>query len=221
MPSDSSGQDDCCNSRMFNTFVSSDCKWVWRVSGAFVSSGYKWMLSALVLVSISACQPESEGFAQESAQESTPALGIPVSEVDLQHFDLIVDQSGDTLPAGSGTPVQGEQIYRQRCQACHGVEGEGTINNTRVAGGDMQSTETPIRTVGSFWPHTTTLFDFVRRAMPADAPKSLSDDEVYQVTAFLLYLNDIIEEDTVIDAESLLEIELPNADGFIDRSTIH
>ena len=109
---------------------------------------------------------------------------------------------------------------QQRCQACHGVTGEGTINNTRLAGGEL-SAEPPVRTVGSFWPHATTLFDYIRRAMPADAPKSLSDDEVYQATAVVLFLNGIIAEDTVLDAESLLQVQMPNADGFIDRSSVH
>ena len=84
----------------------------------------------------------------------------------------------------------------------------------------MQSEETPLRTVGSYWPYASTIFDFVRRAMPADAPKSLSNEEVYQVTAYVLYLNGIIQEDTLINADSLNAIKMPNADGFIDRSHI-
>ena len=84
----------------------------------------------------------------------------------------------------------------------------------------MHSAGPPIRTVGSFWPHATTLFDYVRRAMPADAPKSLSDDEVYQVSAYILHLNGIIDQDTVMDAETLPAVKMPNADGFIDRSAV-
>ena len=149
-----------------------------------------------------------------------PTAGIPLSEADLAAVDLIVDESGAALPAGSGNPTQGRLVFEQRCQSCHGITGEGTIPNTRLVGGDMHSVDTPLRTVGSFWPHSTTLFDYVRRAMPADAPKSLSNDEVYQVTAYLLYLNGIIGEDTTVDASSLLAIEMPNADGFIDRSHV-
>lgn len=149
-----------------------------------------------------------------------PASGIPISEADLAAVDLIVDESGATLPAGSGTATQGRLVFQQRCQSCHGASGEGTIPNTQLVGGDMHSIDTPLRTVGSFWPHSTTLFDYVRRAMPADAPKSLSNDEVYQVTAYVLYLNGIIDEEARIDAGSLLSVEMPNADGFIDRSHI-
>ena len=85
----------------------------------------------------------------------------------------------------------------------------------------MQSEGTPLRTVGSYWPEASTVFDFVRRAMPADAPKSLSDDEVYQVVAYVLYMNGIIGEDAELNSTTLPQVEMPNADGFIDRSIVH
>jgi cytochrome c len=96
--------------------------------------------------------------------------------------------------------------------------GEGTSAATRLVGGDMQSEERPIRTVGSYWPHASTLFDYVQRAMPADAPKSLSSSEVYQVIAYILNMNGIIEASLVLNRDSLLQVEMPNKDGFIDRS---
>ena len=82
----------------------------------------------------------------------------------------------------------------------------------------MQSEERPIRTVGSYWPHASTLFDYVQRAMPADAPKSLTSDEVYQVIAYVLHLNSIIEDSLVLNKETLMQVEMPNKDGFIDNS---
>ena len=106
------------------------------------------------------------------------------------------------------------------CAVHNGAEGEGTSGNTVIVGGDMQSEGPPLRTVGSYWPYASTVFDFIRRAMPATAPKSLSDEQVYQVTAYVLFMNDIIDEDTELNAESLPRIIMPNADGFIDRSQV-
>ena len=158
-------------------------------------------------------------FFVSSAQE-TVRLGTPVSEADLAGFDLIAEPSGAGFPTGSGTARQGKAIYEARCAACHALNGEGTSAATVLVGGDMQSEGTPLRTVGSYWPYASTVFDFIRRAMPADAPKSLSDEEAYQVSAYVLYLNGLVGEDEVLNAESLPRIRMPNADGFIDQSAI-
>lgn len=155
------------------------------------------------------------------AQDQQPALGSVISESDLTGFDLIATPSGDGFPAGSGNAIQGREVFSRRCAACHGSNGEGTSGNTILVGGDMQSTDTPLRTVGSYWPHASTLLDYIRRAMPADAPKSLSNDEVYQVTAFLLFSNGVIAEDTLLNRSSLTEVRMPNAEGFIDQSDLH
>ena len=153
--------------------------------------------------------------------QETVRLGTPISESQLADFDLIAQPDGSGLPPGSGTARQGKAVYDARCAACHGTNGEGISGATVIVGGDMQSAGTPLRTVGSYWPEASTVFDFVRRAMPADAPKSLSDDEVYQVVAYVLFMNGIVTEDQQLNANSLPRIEMPNADGFIDRSTIH
>ena len=113
-----------------------------------------------------------------SSEAQTPSLGTPLNPEQLSGFDLIVEPDGTGLPAGSGTAAAGENVFRARCQACHGANGEGNSSNTVLVGGSMQSEGPPLRTVGSYWPHATTVFDFIRRAMPADAPKSLSDEEV-------------------------------------------
>jgi len=153
-----------------------------------------------------------------AADNETPGLGTPVTPADLAQFDLIVEPDGAGLPAGAGTAMAGEAVFRSRCQSCHGESGEGRTSATVLVGGSMQSEGPPLRTVGSYWPHATTLFDFIRRAMPADAPKSLSASEVYQVTAYVLYLNGIVARDEVIDADTLPAIEMPNRDGFVDQS---
>jgi mono/diheme cytochrome c family protein len=146
------------------------------------------------------------------------SLGTPVNESQLQGFDLIAQPDGSGYPAGSGTAVQGKATFERRCAACHGVNGEGTSAQTRLVGGDMQSEERPIRTVGSYWPHASTLFDYVQRAMPADAPKSLASSEVYQVIAYILNMNGIIEDSLVLNKQTLMQVEMPNKDGFIDSS---
>ncbi|MBL4819481.1 MAG: cytochrome c [Gammaproteobacteria bacterium] len=149
-----------------------------------------------------------------------PSLGTPVSPSQVAGFDLIVGADGNELPSGSGTAAQGEAIYQARCQSCHGADGEGLSSATRLVGGSMQSEGRPIRTVGSYWPYATTVFDFIRRAMPADAPKSLTDEEVYQVTAYVLFMNNIIDREAILNRDSLSKIEMPNRHGFIDQSNI-
>lgn len=172
----------------------------------------KFLLSALLLV-------VSTYTLVVSSQEGVK-LGVPISEEDLTQFDLIAGPDGSGFPPGSGTARQGKEVYDRNCAVCHGPNGEGTSGNTIIVGGDMQSEGPPLRTVGSYWPHASTLFDFIRRAMPAIAPKSLTNQQVYQVTAYVLYMNNIIAQDTEIDATNLTDIEMPNADGFIDRSHI-
>jgi cytochrome c len=174
---------------------------------------YKTFLLSAVLFSISTYT------AVVNSQEGV-RLGIPVSEEDLSQFDLIAGPDGSGFPSGSGTARQGKEVFDVNCAVCHGANGEGTSGNTIIVGGDMQSEGPPLRTVGSYWPHASTLFDFIRRAMPAIAPKSLTNEQVYQVTAYVLYMNNIITEDMELNAANLAGIEMPNADGFIDRSNI-
>lgn len=166
------------------------------------------------------CTIAGTGLFIQFASAQSVGLGTPVNADQLQQFDLIADPDGSGLPDGSGTPLQGKIIFEARCQACHGLNGEGTIANTTLVGGNMRSETAPVKTVGSFWPYATTLFDYIRRAMPADAPKSLSNTEVYQVAAYVLYLNGIIDQNAVLNKDSLLTIQMPNRDGFIDQSHI-
>ncbi len=155
------------------------------------------------------------------SQQARIQLGTPIGEEQLRDFDLIAAPDGSGMPPGAGTARQGREVYNRRCLACHNANGEGVSGNTVIAGGDMQSREPPLRTVGSYWPHASTLFDFIRRAMPADAPKSLTDEEVYQVTAYVLFLNGIVGEDQPINSETLATVVMPNGDGFVDQSRLH
>ncbi len=153
-----------------------------------------------------------------SATLHAQSLGTPINESQLEGFDLIAAPDGSGYPQGSGTARQGKNVFERRCAACHGMKGEGTSVQTLLVGGNMQSEERPVRTVGSYWPHASTLFDYVQRAMPADAPKSLSSSEVYQVIAYVLYLNGIVGETQELNKDSLMQVEMPNKDGFIDSS---
>lgn len=148
-----------------------------------------------------------------------PELGRVATPDEIASWDISVDPSGAGLPPGNGTPKQGEAVYAEKCIACHGEKGVGKPNDQLVGGrGSLTGDQTPIKTVGSFWPYPTTLFDYVRRAMPLGAPKSLSDDEVYAVAAYILHLNGVIGEAEVMDAQTLPKVQMPNRDGFISFS---
>lgn len=149
--------------------------------------------------------------------EPLPALGVPIADEELARLDFTVLPDGEGLPDGSGDAVSGSAVYRQHCLACHGESGTGGINDELVGGQGSLATDTPKKTIGSYWPYATTLFDYIRRAMPYPSPGMLSNDEIYAVTAYLLYLNDIIDQETTIDKDSLPAIEMPNRDGF-DRA---
>jgi cytochrome c len=155
-------------------------------------------------------------FAASGAWADSPNLGRPVSTEEAAAWDISIAPDGANLPPGSGTPAQGEAVYRATCQTCHGERGAGKPNEQLVGGqGTLAGGGVPVKTVGSFWPYATTLFDYVRRAMPITAPKSLSDDQVYAVAAYILSLNGIIGENDVMNAKSLAEVRMPNRDGFI------
>ena len=144
----------------------------------------------------------------------TPRLGVPVEAADAAAWDISIGPDGAGLPPGSGTPAEGAAVYAEKCAACHGDKGEGRTN-ARLVGGQIRGDGPVVKTVGSYWPYATTVFDFVRRAMPWTAPKSLTDHEVYAVTAYVLRLNGIIGDADVMTAETLPRVKMPNRDGFI------
>jgi S-disulfanyl-L-cysteine oxidoreductase SoxD len=141
-------------------------------------------------------------------------FGQPASAADSAAWDISVGPDGAGLPPGSGTPAEGAVIYAEKCAACHGDKGQGKTN-ARLVGGQITGDGPVVKTVGSYWPYATTLFDFTRRAMPWTAPKSLTDHEVYAVTAYILHLNGIIGDTDVMDARTLPQVKMPNRDGFI------
>jgi cytochrome c len=133
-------------------------------------------------------------------------------------MDISIPPSGAGLPTGSGTARLGLRVYEEKCLACHGPKGVGKPADALAGGTGSLASRTPLRTVGSYWPYATTLFDYVRRAMPLADPLSLSDDEVYAVSAYVLFLNGIIGEDFPLNAQTMPQVNMPNRAGFVDRS---
>lgn len=143
-------------------------------------------------------------------------FGEPATPAMIAGWDIDVRPDGRGLPPGSGSVADGESLYDGQCAACHGAFGEGADRWPPVAGGrGTLVRERPEKTVGSFWPYASTLWDYVRRAMPYFAPQSLSDDEVYAIVAYVLYLNDLVADDFVLTRDNLPGIEMPNRDGFV------
>lgn len=145
-----------------------------------------------------------------------PGLGQVIDVDELSEWEIGVMPDGRGLPEGSGSVEQGEIIYKQKCLACHGEGGLGD-SGMQLAGAIHELTdEWPEQTIGTYWPYATTLFDFIRRSMPMTQPGSLSNEEVYAVVAYLLYLNNLVDEDAVMDAEAVRTFEMPNRNGFIN-----
>ncbi len=151
----------------------------------------------------------------QPALGQTYGLGRPASSEQAAAWDITVGPEGRELPEGSGSAAEGAQVYEVRCKECHGDQGIGG-DHAALVGSPQHLTERPPRkTVGSFWPYATTLFDYTRRAMPFEEPGTLTADQVYAVTAYVLFLNGIISEDETLDRESLPEVRMPNRDGFV------
>lgn len=150
-----------------------------------------------------------------STPEATFGFGQPASTEEVAGWDIDFKPDGEGLPPGSGTVQEGEEIYARLGAKCHGDQGEGTEGVPALVGGiGTLATDAPVKTVGSYWPYAPVLFDYIRRAMPADKPQSLTPDEVYALCAYLLYLNGIVPEDAVMDAQSLPQVVMPNHAGF-------
>jgi S-disulfanyl-L-cysteine oxidoreductase SoxD len=144
-----------------------------------------------------------------------PGLGQPISPVDLAPWNIDIGTDGKELPPGAGKAKSGEAIYAAKCQACHGAEGKGQPADQLVGGQGTLDKLDQVRTVGSYWPYATTIFDYVRRAMPFNTPETLTNDETYALTAYLLYKNGIIRENDEMNARTLPRVRMPNANGFI------
>lgn len=141
--------------------------------------------------------------------------GRAASPEEVKSWDIGISPDGRELPEGSGTATAGKEVYDRRCKRCHGDAGKGGDEAALVGGQGTLATPKPLKTVGSYWPHATTLFDYVRRAMPYKNPASLSNEQVYAVTAYILNLNGIVGPNDAINAKTLPQVKMPNRDGFI------
>lgn len=150
-----------------------------------------------------------------AAMAEPSGIGRTATPEEIAGWDIDIRPDGKGLPPGEGTVEAGEPLYEQLCATCHGLFGEGEGRWPVLAGGEDTLTEDrPTKTVGSYWPYASTLYDYIRRAMPFTAPRSLSDQQVYDITAYVLYLNEVIDEAFVLNAQTLPTIEMPNQDGF-------
>ena len=166
-------------------------------------SDLRWLWTLPLLAATAAVRPDDG-----------PAHGTPLSAEDVAAIASTILPDGTGLPPGRGDAVTGAVVYGARCQACHGAGGRGGPNDALVGGRGSLAGDAPLKTVGSYWPYATTVFDYVRRAMPYNEPGSLSADDVYAVTAYLLKENGIIDEATVLNADTLPAVEMPNRNGF-------
>jgi S-disulfanyl-L-cysteine oxidoreductase SoxD len=145
-----------------------------------------------------------------------PNLGRPIDPADIAPWDISILPDGTGLPAGGGTPAQGERLFAQKCAMCHGERGKGGVAAALVGGGPIDRIEAT-KTIANFWGYSTTVFDFIRRAMPWQQPRSLTNDEVYALTAYIFAQNKLIGENDVMNAKTLPQVKMPNRDGFIIR----
>jgi S-disulfanyl-L-cysteine oxidoreductase SoxD len=159
------------------------------------------------------------------AHGENPNLGKPIAPADLAEWDIDIEPDGAGLPAGSGTSEQGAAIFADKCALCHGDGGKGGVSLSKgapaapavVEDKKINGIDEATTTIANYWPYATTLFDYIRRAMPWTEPRSLSDNAVYALTAYILAQNKLIDAKLIIDAQSLPRVQMPNRDGFIPR----
>jgi cytochrome c len=159
------------------------------------------------------------------APAQSPHLGQPISPADMAPWDIDIEPSGAGLPAGGGTSAQGAQVFAEQCAACHGDGGRGATTTTSgapaappvVSDVKRNGIDDTRLTIANYWPYATTLFDYIRRSMPWTSPGSLTDDQVYALTAYILAQNKLIDANEVINAQTLPKVQMPNRSGFIPR----
>jgi S-disulfanyl-L-cysteine oxidoreductase SoxD len=153
--------------------------------------------------------------AAAAAQSPTFGVGRPPLSEDLRAIDIEVLPDGRGLPPGSGTAAIGRDVYARRCETCHGPSGKEGPQDVLVGGTGSLTTPRPQKTVGSYWPYATTLWDYIRRAMPFDHPGTMTVDEVYAASAYVLFLNGIVNEQDVLNQTTLPQVKMPNRNGFV------
>jgi len=158
------------------------------------------------------------GCCAGAALAQSPGLGKPLTEADIKQWDIAVLPDGSNLPPGSGTPAKGATIFAEKCSACHGDAAKGGVAPfypSLVGGQPLTNGIDTVKTIANYYAYPTTIFDYTRRAMPYNMPRSLTDDEVYALTAYILALNNFIGQDDVMDANTLPKVKMPNRDNFI------
>lgn len=145
-----------------------------------------------------------------------PELGKTADPALIRMMDLTILPDGKDLPPGRGSVSEGKQIYQIRCLACHGVDGQGQPMDRLAGGVGSLASATPVKTVNSYWPYATSLFDYIRRAMPLTTPQTLRSDEVYALVAYILSIDGVVKPDAVLDARSLSAVKMPNREGFLN-----
>ena len=170
-------------------------------------------IAALLIVAATATAQADERY----------GIGRAATPAEIAGWNIDIGRDGENLPAGSGSVARGRTVFAEQCAACHGAEGQGAVGDRLVGGQGTLASAKPVRTVGSYWPYAPTLFDYVRRAMPQNAPQSLSDEDVYAVSAYILHLNGIVGADAVLDAKTLAGIRMPNRASFVSdpRPDVH
>jgi cytochrome c len=147
--------------------------------------------------------------------QQRPNLGRELTPDEVKKVDITIAPDGAGLPPGSGSVSAGAAVYSQKCQSCHGAQGSGKPQDQLTGGVGTIASGKAVKTPVSYWPTATTIFDYIRRAMPITAPQSLTNDEVYAVTAYLLSVDGIVPKDATLDAKSLPQVKMPNKDGFV------
>jgi S-disulfanyl-L-cysteine oxidoreductase SoxD len=180
--------------------------------GGYETYTYKYVLAGVAVLAFVA---GPVWFAGSAEDHSEYGFGRPATDEEIGAWNIDASPTGDGLPPGQGTVQQGAQIYAAKCAACHGPTGAEGPKDKLVGGRNTLTTPKPIRTIGSYWPYATTLYDYIHRAMPFNAPQSLTSEETYSVIAWLLFQNQVIPEDTVINAQTLPKVQMPNRNGFI------
>jgi mono/diheme cytochrome c family protein len=155
------------------------------------------------------------GFCVPAQAQNHYGIGRAATPAEIAGWNIDIGRDGENLPAGSGSVSHGHEIFDQQCAACHGAKGEGGVGDRLVGGQGTIATPKPVKTVGSFWPYAPTLFDYIRRAMPQNAPQSLGNDDVYAVSAYILNMNGLLPADATLDAKTLSAIKMPNRNMFI------
>jgi S-disulfanyl-L-cysteine oxidoreductase SoxD len=153
-------------------------------------------------------------LAAGAALAEGPGLGKPITQSDLKPWDINILPDGTNLPPGIGKSADGAKIFAEKCSVCHGDDGKGGFA-ARLVGGPPKASLDGGKTIANFWPYSTTLFDFIRRAMPLTQPRSLTDQEVYALCAYLLAANKLIGENDEMNATTLPKVQMPNRDNFI------